>query len=126
MLEIISTTDCGNSPKAQLLKDWNIAFAKGDTGFLLEKVTEDINWQLVGDRQIEGKIDFAAALQKMKTTKAVKLRIDHVITHGKAGSVNGMLLLEDGKRYAFCDVYTFKNARAKQIKAIASYVILIE
>ena len=49
MTKIISSPDCGNSPKMELLKEFNIAFAKGDVKFITESVTDDIVWNIIGD-----------------------------------------------------------------------------
>lgn len=55
MTKITLDTDCGNAPKREFLKAINVAFVKGDVAFLLESVTEDIVWTLVGNKTIEGK-----------------------------------------------------------------------
>jgi hypothetical protein len=51
------------------------------------------------------------------------LTIHHVVTHGKAGSVDGILQLQDGGSVAFCDVYEFTNAKGTAVRAITSYLI---
>ena len=123
MTKVITSEDCGNSPKNIFVQDLTIAFAKGDSTFLLSKVTDDIRWNKIGDTLIEGKEDFALALDKLKKEEAVQLTVYHVATHGKTGAVNGTIKLKNGKTYAFCDVYEFSNAKAVAAKEITSYVI---
>ena len=123
MTKVILSEDCGNSPKNIFLKDLTIAFAKGDIKYLLGKVTDDIRWNIISDRLIQGKENFSEALEKMKSDMATELTIHHIATHGKAGAVNGVKKLKSGKSLAFCDVYEFKDAKGSSVKEITSYVI---
>lgn len=123
MTKIIRSADCGNSPKNIFLEKLTIAFAKGDSKFILRSVTDDIRWNIVGDRVIEGKEDLAEALERMKEDQAVELSMHHIATHGKAGAVNGRTKLKGGRTRAFCDVYEFSNAKGTSVKEITSYVI---
>lgn len=123
MTRIIIGEDCGNSPKNIFVQDLTIAFAKGDSKFLLDNVTDDIRWNKVGDELVEGKYKFAEALKNLKENKAVQLTVQHVATHGKAGAVNGRIILRNGRTRAFCDVYEFSNAKGTAIKEITSYII---
>ena len=126
MTRVIIDEDCGNSPKNNFLEKLTIAFAKGDSKFILGSVTDDIRWTIVGDTSVQGKDHFAAVLESMKNDKAVELTIDHVSTHGKAGAVSGTIKLKNGKTRSFCDVYKFSNAKGTHIKEITSYVIEIK
>lgn len=123
MTKIISSPNCGNSPKMEFLKEFNIAFVKGNVEFITESVTDDIVWDIVGDRKIEGKEKFREELEKMKSEKATELRIDQILSHGKEGATNGIIKMQNGKKYAFSDFYKFKGAKGSKIKSITSYVI---
>jgi len=46
--------DCGNAPKKLLLKELNIAFARGDSEKILSFVTDDIVWEIVGEKRLKG------------------------------------------------------------------------
>jgi hypothetical protein len=123
MTKIIANEDCGNSPKNIFVQSVTIAFVKGDTQFLLNSVTEDIRWNIVGGKVIEGKAAFAKALEQRAKHKALELSVGHVLTHGKAGAVNGVLKFKGGVSQSFCDVYEFNGAKGTSIKEITSYVI---
>jgi hypothetical protein len=101
MTKVIVGEDCGNSPKALLLRDLNIAFAKNNVTFILEHVTDDIRWIMVGDQTVEGKANFAEALERMKDNEVAEVHIANVITHGNTGAVNGRMKMKDGNAYAF-------------------------
>lgn len=123
MTRVIISEDCGNSPKNLFLEELTVAFAKGNSEFILGNVTEDIRWNVVGEKLIQGRDNFAAALKRMKDDKAMELAIRHVATHGKTGAVDGIIKLQSGKTRAFCDVYEFRGAKATSVKEITSYVI---
>ncbi|MCX7749296.1 MAG: hypothetical protein N2645_20750 [Clostridia bacterium] len=89
MPEVIVGADCGNSPKKLFLKQFNIAFAEGNAAFIIESVSDDITWNIIGDKLIKGKNDFAQALDNMKKDKIDKLVINSIIT--MAGKVPCMV-----------------------------------
>lgn len=126
MTKIISSPNCGNSPKMEFLKEFNIAFAEGNVKFLTESVTDEIIWNIIGDRKIEGSENFAKELEKMKEQKTTELILDQILSHGKEGAANGIIKIQNGKRYAFSDFYTFNNTKGRKLKSITSYLIEID
>ena len=125
MTNVMVNADCGNSPKNIFVKDLAIAFARRDTNFILGSTTDDILWNRIGQKPVQGKSDFARALEQIKNDPVEELTIHHVVTHGKAGAVNGLLRSQDGKRRAFCEVYEFSNAKGSSVREITSYVLEI-
>ena len=125
MTRIISSPNCGNSPKMEFLNDFSIAFAKGDVEFIAESVTNEIVWNIVGERKIEGKEKFMEELEKMKSQKVTELKIDQILSHGKEGATSVIMKMQNGKKYAFSDFYRFKGAKGAKIKLITSYMIEI-
>ena len=47
MTRVIVSEDCGNSPKNLFLQNLTIAFAKHDSKFILDSVTDDIRWNIL-------------------------------------------------------------------------------
>jgi hypothetical protein len=125
MTRVIIGEDCGNSPKNIFVQEITIALAKGDVKSVLNSVTEDIRWSIVGDRVLQGTEQFVEALQEQKNEKVVELNIHHIATHGKAGAVDGALKFKH-KSHAFCYVYEFSNAKGILVKEITSYIIEIK
>ncbi len=123
MTKIISCPNCGNSPKMEFLKQFNIAFAEGNVTFLMENVTDDIVWNIIGERKIVGIEAFTEKLEKMKSVKTTELKLDQILSHGKEGAANGVMTMENGKQYAFSDFYVFQSAKGEKVKAITSYCI---
>ena len=71
MVKITVGEDCGNAPKKELLRDFNIAFVKGDVDHLLQNITDDIQWTMVGDTLLEGKEQVTKMLEKTKQSKTL-------------------------------------------------------
>ena len=117
---IVPSADCGNSPKNTLLQDIAIAFAKRDADFLMSHVTDDIRWDVVGHRVVEGCSGLTQALEQFDAV--TQLTIEHVMSHGRVGAVNGIALIR-GKASEFCHVFEFANAKAERVKSMKSYVI---
>ena len=116
--------NCGNSPKKQLLKELSIAFANNNTEFCLDWMTDDVVWEIIGDKTIQGINDFEHTLNEWKTRRVKQLCIANIITHGNTASLNGTLICNDNQTIAFCDVYNFRGfGKNAKIKSITSYVI---
>lgn len=109
--------------KAKFLKKFNEAFAKSDTEYIVDHVTDDISWTIVGDSTVEGKDAFIQALKTMESEEPFELEIKNIITHGDSAAVNGTMKSQDGSSYAFCDIYKFSRYKNPKISAITSYVI---
>jgi len=122
MTKINIPIDCNNSPKKKFIKEFNIAFAKGDADFIIAHVSEDIIWHIHGDKKIEGKEKFIKEIHQMKNEIADQLILKSIITHGKHASASGEIKMK-GQSYMFCDVYDFKSATGTIIKSMESYVI---
>ena len=116
--------DCGNSPKREFIKEFNIAFAEGNADFIIEHVSDDIVWTMYGDKKIEGKEAFSKEIHNLKEKVADKMTLNSIITHGKEAAANGEVKMDD-KTYAFCDVYVFTNNTDRIIEKIDYYVISI-
>lgn len=124
MTKINVVADCGNSPKNIFVKDFNIAFGERNIDYIIDRVSNDIEWTIIGDKFIQGKDNFIDVLKQRKT-EALEITIDIVMSHGKVGSVSGEILFPNGEQYGYCDVYEFTNAKGSGIKSIRSYLIKI-
>lgn len=126
MVQVYSPVDCGNAPRKQVLKDFNVAFARGDVQAILVMLHDEIVWHMIGDRTLQGKEAVAAVLREMQDEECTELHIHHIITHGSEAALNGTMTMKDGRRYAFCDVYVFagfsKSAKIKEITSYGTYV----
>lgn len=123
MTDFTIHADCGNYPKKLVLRDLNVAFAEGNVASILEHLTDDIRWQIVGEADLHGKKAVRAALEAMQNIVTTELVIHSIITHGAEGAVNGVITTEQGKPVALCDAYRFVSASGKKIQSMMSYAI---
>lgn len=125
MTKITVIPDCGNAPKKEFLKDFNIAFATGEADFIIQHVSDNIVWSIYGDKDIIGKEPFIKEINIMKDYTADEVVIHSIITHGQEAALNGEMKMND-KTYAFCDVYQFTNTSSDIIQEMKSYVLPLE
>ncbi len=115
------------SEKAKLLRDFNEAFAKNDVNFILENVSDNIVWNLVGDRAIEEKEAVQIALQEMQHIKTLDMTITRIVTHGKSAAANGSMKIKEVsgkiKTFGFADFYEFDGFKDSKIRKMTSYVV---
>lgn len=127
MVKIHVEPDCGNAPKKAFIRDFEIAFPKKSRKTILNSITDDIHWEMVGDKPLNGKAEVEKMIDTMLDGSYKALTIETIITHGDTGSANGTMVFEDGKRYGFSDVFHFsghgKNAKLKKLQ---SYVVELE
>ncbi len=113
----------------KFLKEFNEAYANKDKAFIFQNITDDIIWDMVGDRLIRGKEEFIQHWEEMETAATYALEIKNIITHGKMAMVEGSMKMTDpsGKEgiFAFCDVYKFSGFKNLKIKEMTSYVIAV-
>ncbi len=116
--------DCGNAPKKATLRDFSIAFAKHDKAAVLAAVADDVEWEIVGDRDVSGIEAFEDALDDAWSAKVRRLSIDTILTHGNQGSVSGSMTLAGSDTLHFCDVHRFSShGKNAKIARITSYWI---
>lgn len=108
------------------LEELNQAFANGNSQFMLDHVTDDFEWRIVGSDVISGKEAYAKALQEMASPEPLKMQINSIITHGKDASVSGVMYISEGHYVEFCDVMKFKSASSNLITRMTSYAIEIK
>ena len=127
MAKITMSADCGNAPKGILLRDFNVAVARGDLATVAQSVADDVVWHLYepsGHKQIHGKASVLKEYAAKLRIKPKEFVMATVITHGNTGAVNGSIESKDDRSYVFCDVYKFSShAKDAKIKDITSYII---
>ena len=118
IMKITIPDDCGNAPKKEFIRDFNIAFAENNLEKILDCMADDIVWVMVGKKIMNGKEEAKAFLETMGDEKAEELILDTIVTHGDEAAADGIIKLPK-IAVAFCDVYKFtghdKNAKIKQL-----------
>ncbi|WP_225586942.1 nuclear transport factor 2 family protein [Algoriphagus sp. Y33] len=105
------------------LQEFKTACVKEDLEFLTESVTDEIVWNIVGDKKAEGKGNFIHELKKRTSANVDELVIDQVLSHGKGGAINGKITGKNGKSVAFAEFFIFNGAKGAKIKSITTYLV---
>ncbi|MCH4823086.1 hypothetical protein ML462_07845 [Gramella lutea] len=112
--------------REKLLKQLNDAFANCDTVFLNNSVTDDIIWEIVGEKKIAGRKDFENSLDRMSHGGPTKIIVNEILSSGNRSVVEGIVefFVEPGKKrkYAFCDVYIFSETEENKFNELRTYV----
>ena len=113
--------------RKDFLKKVNKAFVEGDDQFLLDHVSEDFCWVIVGERTLSGKNEFSEALDQMKETPPIQIDIHNMIFDDHSAIVEGVVVgrnrIGQKKQFGFCDVYRFDENAEIRITQMSSYVI---
>jgi len=123
MLKIIVPKDCDNAPKKRLLRDLQIAHARGNVEEVLSYFTEEVQWDVPGQSVLTGKESIRQFLNQMSSLSTQALYLDQIITHGKEAAVRGRLVFEN-REVRFADFYEFRSAGSKEIKTITTFTHL--
>lgn len=105
----------------------NEAFASCDLDFLMENVTDDIEWNVVGENKVSGIDEFRETMERMKEMGPMNITVSEIILKKDRAVVEGIVQLKKpGKRrkYAFCDIYVLKKDTNK-VKELRTYVTKI-
>jgi hypothetical protein len=89
MTEIRKPRDCGNWPRNRTLQDLAIAIAVADSHLIAQLVTDDVLWRPAGGRPVSGADAVSRGLARYGPAKV--LTLEHAISHGRSGAVNGVV-----------------------------------
>jgi hypothetical protein len=113
--------------KEKFLREVNNAYENVDEQFFMERITDDINWEIVGEKDISGKAEFKEVLDRMKEMPPVEIEVQNVFFDNLHGIVRGVVVsrnrLGQKKHFGFCDIYKFAEGEKLRISGITSYVI---
>lgn len=119
MTKITGSKDCGNSPKNQFAEKVAVAIEKSDHKFITTELNDNAVWEQ-GSDTISGLADCIEQLA-MNNIEPTEITIDHVVTHGKAGAVNGVSRHGKGAERRFCHVLEFTSVKCTTLARICSY-----
>jgi len=121
-MKVIRSSDCGNSPKQKLLEDMSVALAGADAGLIDSLAVPELVWLHVGKKPVEGQDAVLSAIRK--SGPATEVAIERVVSHGRAGAVNG-IITRGSKRAAFCHMFEFNNTKCTYVKSISTYSVVL-
>lgn len=114
---------CGNAPKKVILEQLIIAIATENLAHLEDNLASDVEWYFVGKNKYKGIDKIKEALRELPQCDEVI--IETVITHGRDGAVNGVLICK-GKTLAFSHIFQFASAgKQAKLTKLTTYLISI-
>ena len=121
-MKVIRSSGCGNSSKQKPLEDMSVALAGADAGLINLLAVPELVWLNVGKTPIEGQNAVLSAIRK--SGPATEVAIERVVSHGRAGAVNG-IITRGGKRTAICHMFEFNNFKWAHVKSISTYSMVL-
>lgn len=122
MTKISIHEDSVNSSQKQFVKDFNIAFAKGDMEYVLNCFSDDVLWHVVNHEPVQGKEQVKKMLSEMDDV-ADELTIENIVCEGDKCAINGKLTYADSV-VAFSDIYVLIGGSEDiKIKTLTGYAI---
>lgn len=109
-----------NLSNKEVLIKANAFVSAGDNEIFLTYCTDDVIWDFVGDRKLQGK---EAVRQYMTETyvEPPQFNVEHLIGDDNFVTAIGTISLKDkdGKlvNYSYCDVWRFRNGKMAELKA---------
>lgn len=118
MIQVNRSADCGNSPKNKIAEDIAVALETRNIEFVSTILDANATWNYEGGtvRTAESILNFLATLNT-----PLSITVDSVVSHGKAGAVNGETSREKGAQ-RFCYVIEFTSVKCNRICRIESYI----
>lgn len=109
------------------LRAYNNAFIAPDLDFILNNVTDDVRWEMVGEPIIDGKAAFTRAMKQMEGMTTLEMHVDDIFFSEGKGAVHGTMRTRNaaGKEYhfAFCDLYALRGESEPKVAGIKAFVL---
>lgn len=120
MTRVTLSGECGNSPKNAFAEAIAVALLTGDTAVLGDALADECSATLPGATKVVGRDAAVAAVTRI-VGNPKSLRVDHAITHGRVGAVNGSFVSEK-RETGFAFTLEFKNTKADSVAALSLYL----
>jgi ketosteroid isomerase-like protein len=100
------------------------AFDSNDVDGILDLLTDDVEWHMLGDQVISGKDELKEYFSKNAGMKLLSSTKDHIIIEGDRAAVDGNVQCagKNGETMDmyYCDVYELEKGK---VKKIVSYTV---
>ena len=94
-------------------------FDNNDSDGLIALVTDDFEWQMLGDRAVNGKDELQKLFADTGNTEVVACTKEMKLLDGNKAACNGLVTMKnpngDISEMYYCDLYEFENGLLKKI-----------
>jgi len=105
----------------EIVEKVNAAFTKGNSEGFLEHCADDVVWTMEGEKTTNGIAEIREWMKQMDGMEPPKFTVDRLIAEGDYVVCYGEMTMkgEDGKegKYSYCDAYTFKGDKIKELRS---------
>jgi hypothetical protein len=116
--EVRRSADGGGSPTGRLVEDIALALL-GAGGWPDVALAEAATWDRTGSPCIVGRAAIEAS--RRAVAAPAEVRIEEVVSHGRAGAVSGRYSPDGRSLRLFCQVIRFTGAEAREIAQLVSF-----
>lgn len=124
MATITFDTKCGNSPRQELIRNFNQAFADGDVEKILSFMDDDVEWHFLGLTKLKGKKGVEEIISEPGYFNTENIHLEAIITHGDMATAHGEYTDNTNETFYYCDIYEFAGFKKESlIKQITTFII---
>jgi ketosteroid isomerase-like protein len=105
----------------EIVKKVNESFTAGNTDGFLEHCSDNVVWNMVGDKETKGKTAIKNWMSQMEGMEPPKFTVDKIVAEGDSVVCYGDMTMkgEDGKegKYSYVDAYQFSGGKIAELRS---------
>lgn len=113
--------------KEEFIKTFNEAFSRNDLDFILDNMTNDVEWNFIGEKTMKGKDAVKEFMEPMKNIETLEMELQQIIARDGTAAANGRMKIKELtgeiKSFGFADFYELEGSTNPKIKRMTSYVV---
>ncbi len=94
-------------------------FDNNDSDGLIALVTDDFEWEMLGDQTVKGKENLKKMFAEIDGTEMISCTKELQLLDGNKGACNGIVKMKNAKGEPFemyyCDLYVFEDGKLKKM-----------
>lgn len=112
--------------KEEFIRKFNEAFSINDLNFILDQMSEEIEWIFIGEKTMKGRKAVVEFMEPMKNIETLEMELHQVIIQDGTAAANGQMKIKEPtgeiKSFGFADFYEFSEEETPKIRKMTSYV----
>ena len=113
--------------KEEFIRDFNEAFSRNDLDFILNNMSDDIEWNFIGEKTVKGKSAVKKFMEPMKNVETLEMELLQIVSGERSAAANGRMTIKEPsgetKSFGFADFYEIEGLKTPKIIKMTSYVV---